>query len=138
MGALLRREGLYSSHLTDWRRERRSGERSGRDPRKRGRTPRHDAQSLRIAELERENLRLNTRLEQAEISIEVKKSFQAAGTALGQDRQEALNSSARPLDPIIGITLALKALGVSRPAFYRRIHPAMPQPPDHVGRPGRP
>ncbi len=75
VGTLLRREGLYSSHLTDWRRQRRAGELSGLAPRKRGRPLRQDPQSRRMAELERENLRLNTRLEQAETIIEVQKKL---------------------------------------------------------------
>ena len=44
IGALLRREGLYSSHLTDWRKQRDRGELSKSHNRKRGRKP--DPQAL--------------------------------------------------------------------------------------------
>jgi transposase len=74
IGALLRREGLYSSALTSWRRARDRGELSGPGVRKRG--PRGkpvDARDRRIGELERENKRLKARLERAEALIDVQK-----------------------------------------------------------------
>lgn len=74
MGALLRREGLYSSHLTTWRRQRESGELEGLSPRKRGRKPANPLQR-RVAELEREKEQLERRLEQAETIIEVQKKL---------------------------------------------------------------
>jgi len=73
IGAVLRRHGLYSSNLVAWRRERDLGalERLGK---KRGRKPQpHNPLSRRVAELERENARLNRRLKQAETIIEVQK-----------------------------------------------------------------
>ncbi len=74
IGALLRREGLYSSHLTKWRRQRESGALEALAPRKRGRkTKVADARAQRVAELERENERLHQRLAQAETIIEVQK-----------------------------------------------------------------
>jgi hypothetical protein len=74
LGALLRREGLYSSHLTCWRRQREAGALAGLAERKRGRKARvPDAQGQRVAELERENERLRQRLLQAETIIEVQK-----------------------------------------------------------------
>src|SRR2546428_14024954 len=55
VGALLRREGLYSSHLVVWRRARGGGELAAPAPRKRGRKPtRGDAPDRKIAELERQ------------------------------------------------------------------------------------
>lgn len=72
VGALLRREGLYSSHLTSWRRQRREGGESGLEPKKRG--PRGlTAEQKRLQELERENARLKTRLEKAEKIIDFQK-----------------------------------------------------------------
>lgn len=70
-GALLRREGLYSSHLTKWRRQRERGELGGLTPQKRG--PKADPQSVELAKLQRENERLRERLRQAELIIEVQK-----------------------------------------------------------------
>jgi transposase len=73
MGALLRREGLYSSHLTTWRKQRDRGQLEGLTPKKRGRKP--DPQAAELARLQRENKRLKTRLEQAETIIEVQKKL---------------------------------------------------------------
>lgn len=74
IGALLRREGLYSSHLANWRRQRECGELEGLNPKKRGRKPTHPAER-RIAELEREKEQLERRLEQAETIIDVQKKL---------------------------------------------------------------
>ncbi len=70
-GALLRREGLYSSHLTSWRRQRARGELDGLAPQKRG--PKPDPQAVELARLERENEGLRERLRQAELIIDVQK-----------------------------------------------------------------
>jgi transposase len=71
VGALLRREGLYSSHLTTWRRQRTRGELQGLTPAKRGRKA--DPQAAEIARLQRENERLKAQLERAELIIDVQK-----------------------------------------------------------------
>ncbi len=74
IGALLRREGLYSSHLTVWRRARRRGELEGLSPRKRGPNGKErDARDRKIVELERENERLKARAERAEALVELQK-----------------------------------------------------------------
>jgi len=73
IGALLRREGLYSSHLTTWRRQRDRGQLAGLTPKKRGRKP--DPQAAELARLQRENEQLKARLEQAETIIEVQKKL---------------------------------------------------------------
>jgi transposase-like protein len=77
IGALLRRHGLYSSHLVTWRREREQAARE-RLSRKRGRKPaeRHPL-SARVAELERDNRRLEAKLRQAEIIIDIQKKASA-------------------------------------------------------------
>lgn len=74
VGALLRREGLYSSHLTTWRRQREQGALAALMPKKRGRPapPAHPL-ARRVVELEGENTRLQRRLQQAETIIEVQK-----------------------------------------------------------------
>lgn len=76
IGALLRREGLYSSHLSKWRRQRDAAALAGLRPRKRGRKPRPvDPQAKRIVQLERENERLQRKLVQAETIIDVQKKL---------------------------------------------------------------
>jgi transposase len=71
VGALLRREGLYSSHLTTWRHQRQRGERQGLTPAKRGRQA--DPQTAENARLLRETERLKAQLARAELIIEVQK-----------------------------------------------------------------
>lgn len=74
IGALLRREGLYSSHLSVWRRQRDAGALAGLAPRQRGRKANPQIREKRcMAVLERENERLRQRLAQAETIIDVQK-----------------------------------------------------------------
>jgi transposase len=76
IGALLRREGLYSSNLTAWRAARERGELGAKGAPARGRPADPDRSlTLRIEELERDNERLRTKLEQAEAIIEVQKKL---------------------------------------------------------------
>jgi transposase-like protein len=74
LGALLRREGLYASHVTTWRRQRDAGALDALKPKRRGRQP--EPVSPLVAQnerLRRENERLAARLKQAETIIEVQK-----------------------------------------------------------------
>lgn len=71
IGALLRREGLYSSHLTKWRRQRARGEVEGLAEQRRG--PQEDPQAVENARLKRENERLREELRKAQLIIEVQK-----------------------------------------------------------------
>ena len=72
LGALLRREGLYSSHLTDWRRAREKGELL--KPPKVGRPAKTvDPSAKRIAELERQLAKATARAEHAEALVELQK-----------------------------------------------------------------
>ena len=74
LGALLRREGLYSSNLTAWRRQRDEGVLSALTPRKRGRKGTVPHPLIRENEkLRKENERLTRRLQQAELIIDVQK-----------------------------------------------------------------
>jgi len=74
LGQLLRREGLYSSLLSSWRRQRDEGVLAGLAPKRRGRkAKRKDAAAREIERLRRENERLSQRLKQAETIIEVQK-----------------------------------------------------------------
>ena len=74
IGALLRREGLYSSHLTTWRRQRDRGVVKGLSPKKRGRK-RKDELEREVARLQQENERLQASLEEAEMIIDVQKKL---------------------------------------------------------------
>jgi transposase len=76
IGVLLRKEGLYSSHLTTWRRQREEGSLQGLTAQKRGRRaqPRNPS-AERIDQLEKENLRLKQQLRKAEIIIEAQKKI---------------------------------------------------------------
>ena len=77
VGALLRREGLYSSHLTTWRRERQAGILKGLTPNKRGPKPKRNPQEEEMQKLRRENQRLTEELRKAAIVIDVQKKVGA-------------------------------------------------------------
>ena len=75
-GALLRREGLYSSHLTTWRRQAEQGTLEALCPRKRGpKVQKPRPLMKRIEALEKENQQLRHQLKQAETIIEVQKKI---------------------------------------------------------------
>jgi len=73
IGALLRREGLYSSYLSLWRRERDEALDQGLGRKRRGRKPTSNPLSNDVKRLERENLRLKRELEQAKLIIDIQK-----------------------------------------------------------------
>jgi transposase-like protein len=76
LGALLRREGLYYNIIQKWRKARADGMLEGLEPRKRGPAPDPDrALKQRNAQLEKENQRLQRRLADAELIIEVQKKL---------------------------------------------------------------
>ena len=73
IGALLRREGLYSSNLINWRRQRSEGSLKGLSPKKRG--PKLDPMANENAALRRRIERLEAELKRAETIIEVQKKL---------------------------------------------------------------
>jgi transposase-like protein len=77
IGALLRREGLYSSHLATWRRERQTGMLKGLTPHKRGPKSKRNPQDEEMQKLRRENQRLTEELRKAAIVIDVQKKVGA-------------------------------------------------------------
>jgi transposase-like protein len=78
IGAILRREGLYSSHLTCWRRQRQAGQLAALTDNKRGRKPTpENPLSVEVERLRRENQRLSQRLQQAELIIDIQKKASA-------------------------------------------------------------
>jgi transposase len=90
IGALLRREGLYSSHLVKWRRLRAAGQLQAIAPQPRGpkSTP-PDPHSEELAQVRNENARLQARLVQAELIIDVqKKVAQLLGAPLPAPRSD--------------------------------------------------
>ena len=82
LGVLLRREGLYWSHLSKWRKQRATGELG----KKRGRPADPDGELKRqLQQMQRENQRLQRKLRQAEIIIEVqKKASEILGITLAE------------------------------------------------------
>ena len=90
LGALLRREGLYSSSLALWRHQRQQGILTGLTPRTRGRKPNQQSQLVADNEqLKRQNQKLSKRLQQAEIIIEFQKKLaEALGIPLRGDSIE--------------------------------------------------
>ena len=77
IGALQRREGLYSSHLVTWRRERQTGILKGLTPHKRGPNSKRNPQEEEMQRLRRENHRLTEELRKAAIVIDVQKKVGA-------------------------------------------------------------
>jgi len=77
VGALLRREGLYSSLLAYWRRERAQGMREALTPQKRGPKSKRNPMAEEMQKLQRQNARLNEELRKAHIIIDVQKKVAA-------------------------------------------------------------
>lgn len=73
LGALRRREGLYSSHLSKWRQQRAAGQLAGLEPQKRGRKT--DEAAAEISQLRQDKARLEQQLAQAELIIEAQKKL---------------------------------------------------------------
>jgi transposase-like protein len=87
VGALLRREGLYSSHLTAWRKARAKGERKGLEAKQRGpKAKAADPSAQKLVEQEREMARWKARAERAEALVEIQKKVAAL---LGIDLPES-------------------------------------------------
>ncbi len=91
IGALLRREGLYSSHLTTWRAQRRTGELGGLAPKKRGPAPKaKNPLAAKVVALEREVTRQRARADRAEALVDLqKKVSELLGIALPRNGEKA-------------------------------------------------
>lgn len=91
LGALLRREGLYSSNLVTWRRAQERGALSALAPKKRGPVAKEvNPLARKVTELERELRRATRRAERAEALVEVqKKVSQLLGIQLAQPDEES-------------------------------------------------
>ena len=90
LGALLRREGLYSSNLTTWRAQRRTGELGGLAPKRRGPVPQaKNPLAAKVAALEREVTRYKARAERAEALVDLQKKVAALlGTPLPRNGEK--------------------------------------------------
>ncbi len=73
IGALLRREGLYSSHLTTWRKQRAAGSLAALASKKRG--PKVDPQAVELVRLQRELTKLQAKLARADLIIDAQKKL---------------------------------------------------------------
>ena len=93
IGALLRREGLYASALRLWRQQYQKGALQGLKDDKRGRKPLRDARDKEMEQLQRENERLNKKLQQAELIIDIQKKVVAMfGNPLDTPQKDETNS----------------------------------------------
>ena len=94
IGAMLRREGLFYSHLTKWKEQQRAGALTGLAPRSRGpKAAPPNPLAKRFAELERENRRLTRRLAQSEAIIDIQKKVAALlGIPLDQPENDERRS----------------------------------------------
>lgn len=77
VGELLRREGLYSSHLTEWRHLRDVGELAGLAPKKRGPKARKNPLADELAKAQRELARMKQELDKANTVIDVQRKVAA-------------------------------------------------------------
>ncbi len=123
LGELLRREGLYSSHLSTWRSEREQGTLDALTPKKRGRKPRdNDPLIEENRRLERVNKRLVERLRQAEVIIDVqKKVAEILGIPLQSPEpgEHRLMNAVTQLASEVGTAPACAASACARATFYR-------------------
>ena len=125
IGALLRREGLYSSLLTDWRRLRAAGQLSGEPVRRRG--PQPDPQAAELKRQQLEIARLQRQLARAEAIIEAqKKSPSCWVPSRRPSRTSSREGPGGTLAQITGVTAACAALDVPRSTLYRQRRPAPP------------
>jgi len=119
VGELLRREGLYSSHLSNWRRKRRKGTLASEQ---RGPKPNpNKEEDQELAKLKRDNARLTERLRQAELIIDVqKKNITDDGNPASRKRRL---EAAQTLGRQIRVSKACDTLNVSRATLYRQNQP---------------
>jgi hypothetical protein len=117
-----RREGIYSSMLTGWRKEREAAV-DAAFSQKRGPEPKHNPLAGENKKLRRRNQRLEEELRKAELIIEVpQKTATAAGTAAGAaaGQRELLMAAVEELSSLIGVRRACQNLCTPRSSVYRR------------------
>ncbi|MGV1006851.1 MAG: IS3 family transposase [Candidatus Nanopelagicales bacterium] len=135
-GALLRREGLYTSHIAEWRRARDAG---AADVSTSKRRPKRTAEQIELDRLRASNKKLAAELEATKTALEINgKSARALGAALRErghrEVVEAVTCEHLPaLEAVTSTKEACRLLGASRATLYRRrqgpIHgPTKPRP----------
>ena len=122
IGAMLRREGLHSSMLDKWRKQRERGVIEALTPHKRG--PKVDAHQVELERLRRENVELQKQLRRAETIIEIQKKLAAllSGGRTEQSGREAgatINRFVAELAEQEGVSNACRLLGIARSRYYR-------------------
>jgi len=141
-GALLRREGLYSSHIVQWRQARDAGALAGLAV-PRGRK-RRDPQAERIARLEAEKQQLEQELAKTRFVVDVQAKLHALLETLSErgarERVDEMSDAAvAELEPKIGVRNACDVVGVAQASYYRRHRqsppPQRPAPIPHTDRP---
>ncbi|MGH3505562.1 MAG: IS3 family transposase [Nocardioidaceae bacterium] len=139
-GAVLRREGLYSSHIVQWRRARDAGALAGLSA-PRGRK-RPDPQAEQIARLKADKQQLEQELAKARFVVEVQgKTARALGDDLREQGarervDEVTDEAVGELAPRIGVRDACAVVGATRAGYYRR-HRQSPPPPRPASVPQR-
>ncbi|MDQ7839341.1 MAG: IS3 family transposase [Thermodesulfobacteriota bacterium] len=130
IGAILRREGLYSSNIQRWREQRKRAELEALSSKRRGRKPtRVEILAARAKDLERENRRLQNRLKRAELLLDIqKKNFRDNGHPPEgcRDRRRRLMNAVIAIEKDTGTREACKALGIPKSSLYRAMKPEQP------------
>ena len=130
-GAILRREGLYSSHVVEWRRARDAGSLAG--PARRRDRQAADPRDAQIARLLKEKAKLEQELAKARFVVDV----QSTAGALGDDLRErghrarvefVTDEAIALMAPGIGTRAACAAAGVPQATWYRRHRISPPRP----------
>ena len=128
IGALLRREGLYSSHLSTWRRLRREGVLQGLSAQQRG--PKRNAaatEQREIAHLQKQVSKLEHELKKAHTIIDVQKKLSGDPIDDAQGRELVMNA-VRTLSVRVGVKPACVALRMNRSRYYRGQRPRIHRP----------
>ena len=122
IGALFRREGLYSSVLSTWRRERDAGVRQALAPQKRGPKSKRDPVEEENQQLQKDNARSPSNCARPRSSSIFKKKWPRCwgGRSTRRPGGEAMMDAVLQLAPTVGIESACDALGVARASFYRQ------------------
>ena len=121
IGSLLRREGLYSSLLATWRRERANGILEALTPQRRGPKSKRHPMDEENQKLRRQNARLTEDLRKAHIIIDVQKSGCAVGSSDSGTGPagRVLMTAVTELATDVGTRAACRALFVLRASYYR-------------------
>ena len=138
LGELLRREGLYSSHLTTWRRQRDEGALAGLTPKRRGRKAKpKNPLADEVARLQRENRAAEGAAPPGGVDHRRSKKSLRDVEHPPEDprrRRGRLMDATEKLAPEVGTAAACRAMGVARATLYRRRKPSRPKTGDRPKR----